>query len=257
MNTTVFNKNEMRTFPIKDEFLGDKRLNDIIYGFLQANSFFDSEQKKRYCWKADTNAAKIYKYFSEQEMKSPASERTIRTMISLFDTCGLLEAGSLNGKKVYFLKDLEKGKYIYIKTETLRFLVNTASSNVIKVYAFLKAKQQQHIDFRYAEPYRFSKAKLLEVLGYTSQNNGQTLKMIGDILDNLQNNGLIRIHKEWIHTGNDNAAEYYVLDDVNDDYKHNDSRKSKDDNGYCAVPLTFDVLKTLSKEDDEPRTFTF
>lgn len=256
MNKTVFNKNEMRTFPIKDDFLGDKRLNDIIYGFLQANSFFDAEQKKRYCWKADTNAAKIYKYFSEQETKSPASERTIRTIINLFGACELLEEGTLNGKKVYFLKDLEKGKYVYIKTETLRFLVNTASSNVIKVYAFLKAKQRQHIDFQYSEPYRFSKSKLLEVLGYTSQNNGATLKMVGDILDSLQNNGLIRVHKEWVHTGNDNAAEYYVLDDVSEDYKHNEPSKSTTDNSYCAVPLTFDALKTLSKEE-KSATFTF
>ena len=256
MNKTVFNKNEMRTFPIKDDFLGDKRLNDIIYGFLQANSFFDAEQKKRYCWKTDTNAAKIYKYFSEQETKSPASERTIRTIINLFGACELLEEGTLNGKKVYFLKDLEKGKYVYIKTETLRFLVNTASSNVIKVYAFLKAKQRQHIDFQYSEPYRFSKSKLLEVLGYTSQNNGATLKMVGDILDSLQNNGLIRVHKEWVHTGNDNAAEYYVLDDVSEDYKHNEPSKSKADNSYCAVPLTFDALKTLSKEE-KSATFVF
>lgn len=256
MNKTVFNKNEMRIFPIKDDFLGDKRLNDIIYGFLQANSFFDARQKKRYCWKADTNAAKIYKYFSEQETKSPASERTIRTIINLFGACGLLEEGTLNGKKVYFLKDLEKGKYVYIKTETLRFLVNTASSNVIKVYAFLKAKQRQHIDFQYSEPYRFSKSKLLEVLGYTSQNNGATLKMVGDILDSLQNNGLIRVHKEWVHTGNDNAAEYYALDDVSEDYKHNEPSKSKADNSYCAVPLTFDALKTLSKEE-KSATFVF
>lgn len=239
---TVFQANEMRTFPIKDDFLGDKKLNDIIYGFFQTHSYLHTDeqdkQKIRYCWKSETSAAKIIDYFKTIDTIAPVSERTIRNMIKLFAQSGILTEGTLMKKKVYLLPDLKPGEYTYIKTETLRFLVNTSTSNVIKVYSFLKKKQEQHIDLEYKEPYRFSQSKLLEIIGYNGKNNNSdNLKMIKDILTTLQNNGLIKIHKEWIKTGNDNAAEYFVLDEVNEDYIHSVQPKDKVDDTYVAVPI--------------------
>ena len=237
---TIFQANEMRTFPIKDDFLGDKKLNDIIYGFFQTHSYLytDNEQKIRYCWKTETSAAKIIEYFKTIDTTAPVSERTIRNMIKLFAQSGILTEGTLKNKKVYLLPDLKPGEYTYIKTETLRFLVNTSTSNVIKVYSFLKRKHEQHIDLKYKEPYRFSQSKLLEVIGYNGKNNNSdNLKMIKDILTSLQNNGLIKTHKEWIKTGNDNAAEYFVLDEVNEDYIHSIQPKDKINDTYVAVPI--------------------
>lgn len=31
-------ENEIRAFPIRPDFTGDKKINDIIYGYYQANS---------------------------------------------------------------------------------------------------------------------------------------------------------------------------------------------------------------------------
>lgn len=248
---TVFKANEMRTFPTKDTFLQDKKLNDIIYGFFQTHSYLhideESKEKMRYCWKSETSAAKIIAYFKTIEKESPVSERTIRNIIKLFSQCGILTEGELNKKKVYFLPDLKAGEYTFIKTETLQFLVNTSTSNVIKIYAFLKKKQEQHNDLNYTEPYRFSQAKLLEVVGYNGKNNnGDNLKMVKDILTNLQNNGLIKIHKEWVATGKDNATEYYVLDGVNEDYIHSIDKNYNSKDSYVAVPCP--------KEESKPKT---
>ena len=129
-------KNMTRDFPVKKEFLGDKKMNDIIYGFLQTNSYL-TDNKKRYCWKSEVTAGKIINYFKEQETESPVAERTIRNLLKLFISINLLEEGELEGKKVYFLPDITSD-YVVIKTDTLRFLVNTANTNVIKVYAQLK-----------------------------------------------------------------------------------------------------------------------
>jgi hypothetical protein len=229
----------MRTFPVKETFLGDKKLNDIIYGFYQTHSYLTKE-RKRYCIKSETSPARIINYFNEQEKDCPVSERTIRNMVKLFTSCGVLTEGELDKKKVYYLHDLQPGEYVYLKTDTLRFLVNTSTSNVIKVYAFLKAKQKQHIDLKYTEPYRFSKKKILEILGYCGTNNDSAhLAMVGDILDTLRNNGLVQWHQERILTTNGNATQYYVLDEVNEDYIHSTctglNQKVKT---YIAVPIS-------------------
>lgn len=129
-------KNMTRDFPMQKEFLGDKKMNDIIYGFLQTNSYLTPD-KKRYCWKSEVTAGKIIEYFKAQETESPIAERTIRNLFKLFMTINLLEEGEYENKKVYYLPDIT-ANYVIIKTETLRFLVNTANTNVIKVYAQLK-----------------------------------------------------------------------------------------------------------------------
>ena len=75
----VFKRNEVRTFPTSDQFLGNKRLNDIIYGFFQTHSYL-TENKERYCLKKETSAARVVEYFqSLPEAKDcPVSERTVR-----------------------------------------------------------------------------------------------------------------------------------------------------------------------------------
>lgn len=242
---TVFQKNEMRTFPTKEEFLEDKKLNDIIYGFFQTHSYLTPD-KKRYCWKQEVTAGKILKYFEDLEKENSDNiscgdipkERTIRDMAKLFSKCGILSEGEIDKKKVYFLPDLKGGEYVFIKTETLRFLVNTATSNVIKVYAFLKKKQKEHIDFNFKDSYRFSKAKLLEVIGYCGNgSHGDALKKVDDILNCLINNGLIKVHQEWFQTTNKNVTQYYVLDDVSEDYIKTIKSKAKEDTSVCAFPV--------------------
>lgn len=234
------NKNGVRVFPTKGEFMGNKKLNDIIYGFFQTKSFLTAD-RRRYCIKSEVTAAKVINYFKTlpDPIEAPASERTIRDMIKLFIADGLLTEGSIDKQKVYFLHELEPGKYVYIKTETLRFLTNTATSNVIKVYAFLKKKQQQHIDLGYTEPYRFSKSKLLEVIGYSTSNHSDNMKMINDILDSLINNGLIQCHREWVKTTSDATTQYFILDGVSEDYIHNLAKKVTD-NKYIVVPVEDD-----------------
>ena len=235
---TVYQKNEMRTFPTKEEFLGDKKLNDIIYGFFQTHSYLTTD-RKRYCWKQDVSAGKILSYFKEIEKSTDSmpKERTIRDMAKLFINCGILSEGEIDKKKVYYLPDLKGGEYVYIKTETLKFLVDTANSNVIKIYAFLKKKQQQHKDFNFKEPYRFSKSKLLEVIGYCGNgSHGETLEKISRILDCLINDGLIKVHQEWVKTASNNVTQYFVLDDVSDDYIKNIKSKTKEDNSSVAYP---------------------
>ena len=230
-------KNEKRDFPMKKEFLSNKKMNDIIYGFLQTNSYLTPE-KQRYCWKSDVTAGKIIKYFEEQEKESPIAERTIRDLLKLFLKAHLLEEGQIDNKKVYYLPDpCKEDGYVEIKTETLRFLVNTANSNVIKIYAQLKKMWECHIKFKYKDKYRFSAVDLLNILGYKTTTYSENYKMIEDILTCLQNNELIKVHKEGIITASGQPTKYYVLDEVKDDYKKSITTRVRIDDSVWAVPV--------------------
>ena len=236
------NSNLIRVIPMKEEFLGDKKMNDIIYGFLQTNSYLDN--RKRYCWKNEVTAGKIIDYFKEQETESPVCERTIRNLLKLFIKINLLEEGELEGKKVYFLPDSSK-PFVQIKTETLRFLVNTANTNVIKVYAYLKNKWENHVKYKFKENYRFSEAELLAAIGYKA-NCSDNYQMIRDILQCLQNNELIKIHKQYITTASGKVADYYEIDSVSEDYKQTLSSKAKKEDICIAYPVAETVIYDYS-----------
>lgn len=234
--TKKFKKNEVRQFPTYDKFLADKKLNDIIYAFFQTHSYLTSD-KQRYCLKSETNATKVVEYFSNPvtgKCDCPVSDRTIRSMIKRFIEGGILQEGTIDKKKVYILPEIAAGQFEYIKTDTLRFLVNTATSHVIKTYAFLMKKQKQHINGKFKEPYKFSKTKILEIIGYTGSNSS-SFEMVDDILDCLINNQLIAVHKEITITRNNIRTEYFVLDDVFEDYKHNNTSKAQKDESYSPV----------------------
>ena len=241
-------KNLTRDFPVKKEFLGDKKMNDIIYGFLQTNSYL-TENKQRYCWKSEVTAGKIIEYFKTQEAESPIAERTIRNLLKLFININLLKESELDGRKIYLLPDMTSD-YVVIKTDTLRFLVNTANTNVIKIYAILKKMWECHIKYQHKEKYRFSKADLLTAIGYKAITSySENFKMIEDILECLQNNELIKIHKEGIVTSSGQMTEYYQLDCVNSDYKKTLSSKAKIDESVCVYPIAETITNQRVHDD--------
>lgn len=206
-----FRKNEVRTFPTNEDFMADKKKSDLLYGFYLDHSYI-TEDKRRYCWKMKVTPKEILQYFRDKD--EVFSERKIRDTVKLFIGAGLLVEGIRDGKKIYYITDLEPGEYVFIKVPTLRYLVDTATQNVIKVYAYLKKRWEQHIDFNFKDNYCFSKKELLEVIGYSVANAGKEGKIISHILDCLVNNELIQYRKITKQ-----GVPYLELLAVNEDYK--------------------------------------
>lgn len=231
----AFEKNEARQFPTKEEFLGDKKMDDRVYGYMQANSYL-TDDKVRYCWKTDMSAKNIKAGLSEKR-KETISENTIRNNLKLMQAANLIKEETINRKKAYVLIQLISGNYVFVKTKTLKYLVDTANENVIKIYAFLKQKQELHKKGKYDEQYCFTENKLLEVLGYAS-NETRNHSMIKNILDCLVNDELIKFHRHTKEVSGGKQVMYYFLDDVYDDYKtvFKDKQK-KDDNSFMPVEV--------------------
>lgn len=250
----MFEKNEMRQFPTtEDKFIGDKKMDDRIYGYMQANSYL-TEDKTRYCWKTDMSAKNIKSGLEQEEEKAP-SENTIRNNLKLLQAANLISEGAIGKRKTYVLAQLVAGEYVFIKTKTLRYLNNISNGNVIKVYAFLKQKQEIHKKSGYEEQYSFSENSLLALLGYNiTKPENHTL--IQDILNLLVSIDLIHIHQHTKEVNGNRQVMYYFLDAVNEDYKEVIKKKPKAEDEVpipVIVPqekeITVEAVKAMSEAE--------
>lgn len=214
--------NEIRVLPLKDDFMKDKKVNDIIYGLFQSKSYLkenriDSYDNIRYVYKDDITLNSIKNYYDNNEVKLRelnVSASSLKRLVKLLKDIGYLKESIINNKEVYILPHLTNN-FISVKTETLQYLVNTANRDVIKVYCYLKAK------YNYKDNYEFTEHELLNAIGYRSLST-ENYNKIKDILVCLSNNGLIAYHIEQkeIHKSNGKKYNtfYHILDIVNDNY---------------------------------------
>ena len=85
-------------------------------------------------------------------------------------------------KKCYYCR--KESHFQLIELDTLRYLVNTSNSEVIKVYAYLLNKSQNFVN------YSFTGKELAIAIGYDYKQKN-TKNKIKDIILFLENNGLL------------------------------------------------------------------
>lgn len=132
-----------------------------------------------------------------------------------------------SGKEVYQVSKLEKGQFLIVPTDTMILLVNTGLPNILKVYWFLRYKMLQHLYEKKNNPnlpkYSFSRKSLLEEIGYIKDQ--RNYDMIDKILDTLQKKGLLEIHTECKTVKNNIKSMFFVLDNVYDSPKQEQTDK--------------------------------
>ena len=139
--------------------------------------------------------------------------KTLKETGWVYEGGQFLESGS--DQEVFSLAELFKGQYVIMSLDTMTLLVNTAIPNIIKTYSFLKFKMVQHNYLKQKKPdipkYSFSRKSLLETIGYTRKQND----MIDEILNTLQEKGLIKIHIEYKAADEGNIKNpFFILDEV-------------------------------------------
>lgn len=187
------NNIELRRIPLEGEFM-QKKINDIVYGYLQTISYKDKEDK-RFVYKDAINYSELEKKFGYDDNGKPFLSRLkITRAINVLKAYGFVEEGKvvdLYNKKVpaFFLPYDETNPFQLIPNTTLKFLVDTSNSNVIKIYAYLLNKYLWKEKTK--EKYIFSNKELILLLGMKSSTNQRDYDMINNILTSLHNNGLI------------------------------------------------------------------
>ena len=150
---------------------------------------------------------------------------------------------------VYILNQFEAGNYVFVKADTLRYLINTATPNVIKVYTYLK---RMYSIYKKNSNYKnwTTKKELLEAIGYTARQENYT--MLNDILKCLEFAGLIEYNILYYKNNTQHVIPNIVTNKVNDDVRKSAVIKNKKPSSEkIAVPLpTYTTNKSNAIEDD-------
>lgn len=217
---------------VDTNFLKNKKIDDLLYGYIRIHSKWHMGENYTYCYKNLVTFSKVTKYFREEgEQPYPyKSKTTFATHLKALEEAGwVYEDGKFpednSNQEVFSLAELFKGQYVIMSLDTMTLLVNTAVPNIIKAYSFLKFKMVQHNYLKQEKPdipkYSFSRKSLLETIGYTQNQND----MMDEILNTLQEKGLIKIHIEYKAADGRNIKNpFFILDEV---YEADQTRKEE------------------------------
>ena len=192
-------KNKQRVLPLEKKYMEDKKVDYKLYSFFQSISYL-SQYNERFVYKTDDpelgklTQENLVEIFNDRctDLNERISLSTLKRRMQLYKSLGLIEENSvidMTGKKVkcYILvQNFEV--FQYVPFDTLKYLANTASSNVITIYAYLLSKflwKQKT-----GEMYSFTLGELAEAIGIKDYNNGNT-RVVNDCLSCLLTIGLI------------------------------------------------------------------
>lgn len=237
---------------VDTNFLKNKKIDDLLYGYIRIHSKWHMGEDYTYCYKDLVTFSKVIKYFKEEGAQPyPYKSKTTFAahLKTLEETGWVYEGGQFpesgSDQEVFSLTELFKGQYVIMSLDTMTLLVNTAIPNIIKTYSFLKFKMVQHNYLKQKKPdipkYSFSRKSLLETIGYTQNKND----MMDEILNTLQEKGLIKIHIEHKAADGRNIKNpFFVLDEV---YEADQAREKK----VIEKAVYFPSQQEQSDKDEE------
>lgn len=182
-----------RRFSLDEDFMNYKS-NDILYGFMRSISTSmptpgEKEQRKEYL------LVSTYKKH-RKELKSilNMTDKGISKNLDKLIELGLVQEGTMksgnNEYACYYFPYEYDGTFKYISVDLLWYLVNTASSNVIRVYLYLLNKSTLK------EDYVFTLKEIKAALGY-AESTKTAEGMIRSCLACLKTQGIIDFIKDW------------------------------------------------------------
>ena len=200
------NKEQKRRIPLDKKFM-TKKINDILYGYLQVKSTLNTETNMRYIKKDDVNFVEI-----EEDLKYAFKRRTLANHLSNLMNYGFIGESEMTDTygepmKVYTFPYNTDSIYKLIPVETLRYLVDTANPSVISIYVYLLNKWEWK-----GSKYTFTEAELIKnCLGVTSTSNSRDYIRVNNVLTCLVNNGLIEYKNDYSKKGGTVMARKKLL----------------------------------------------
>lgn len=163
----------------KVTFLTDKKVDAELYGILMEYSYGDKELKETIIYKSSLPTQQ-----KMCEMLNIGSRNTYKKHLNY-----LIEQEYLIDKGLYYIVNKKKENiYLKIDTDTIRFLNNTVKEPVWKAYIYLGQRWNwKHQDFI------FDLEDLGKHIGKKINNHSKIYMELNDILQCLENNGLIKV----------------------------------------------------------------
>ena len=177
--------NKKRRIPLQKKFMC-KKINDILYGYLQSVATFNPNTNTLYVKKDDVNFAEL-----EEVFDGKFKRRTLVNHMSNLISYGFVKEDTMmdtygNEIKVYVLPYNKESLYKLIPLDTLKFLVDTVTTSVVVTYVYLLNKWEWK-----RGNYIFTSEELIKnCLGIKSAHT-RDYERINNVLTCLVNNGLI------------------------------------------------------------------
>ena len=194
--------NKSRRIPTTKEFLGNKQINDKVYGMLQAMSTTAKVDDKivRFVYKKKVNKSEIAENFG-------VSRQSISRYFNKLIKCGFLNEIKVKSRDNCHLADAyelpeNSDLFVPVEFETLVYLLDVTNADVIKVYTYLFNKDKcKKFSYGSNGKYEFTYKELSSVLNLSYQN--KTNQKIKNILNALTLLGLIEC--SWNHKFNEKS----------------------------------------------------
>jgi predicted transcriptional regulator len=169
-------QNNSRQIPDIEKYTADKKYNDLLYGILQQESYY--EDGKRYIDKSEIN-------FTELAEKMGVTRQTSSTKFKNLIELGLI-AEEKEPKIRYQLNYLDKTICSLVPLETLRKISDALSQNAISIYVYLLKRFIANQEKEYIVTMAQMK-KFIGIATSTTSNN----HVINNILEILEKIGLV------------------------------------------------------------------
>lgn len=202
-----------RRFCVDKPILSDKNISYEIYGKLQLDSEFKGKGESRMI---KLNSKDKKSFMTEQDI----SDSTWKRKIAALEKKGLIKKIKTNE---YELPEYGK-TFFLIPENTIKHLLTVATPDVIKVYAYLGYKNSASSAYAKGKVL-FTKAELVEVLGWSNSNRKVTHPKIDSILNFLLDSRLIQI--EAINVNGKADGQRFQLNKFELIYRENDVLKKK------------------------------
>lgn len=189
-----------RRFSLEQDFM-NYSTDDLIYGYLQCKSTFDTSNQQRYI--AAVTVAQLKKNMAAMIGKTA---RTVTNRLSKLVEKGLLKEDTKDGQSIYILTENSE-RYQLINYDILFYLLINRSAQSIRVYVYLLNKYLWKKETN--ENYIFTLSELKDALGYAETTKTADI-ILDTILKSFYREGLIK-WREIIDSKNVNGKVIPVI----------------------------------------------
>lgn len=207
---------EYRRMPVEEDWF-NKKLNDIVYGYLQCLGSQHYEGKKIIVELPKTEFNKNLTQL--KKILGVKDKRTITAAINKLKEAGYIAE---DDEKFTFPYD-ENNFYITIEKQFLKYLCDTANSNVIKIYVYLKFKSNN------IQNYHFTLKELKLMMGY-AESTKTCDEMIRNCLACLEKQKIIKTENTYVDVDSSKGeykAPNYILLEIADKLPESIEEKKK------------------------------
>lgn len=189
-----------RRFSLEQDFM-NYSTDDLIYGYLQCKSTFDTSNQQRYI--AAVTVAQLKKNMAAMIGKTA---RTVTNRLSKLVEKGLLKEDTKDGSNIYILTENSE-RYQLINYDILFYLLINRSAQSIRVYVYLLNKYLWKKETN--ENYIFTLSELKDALGYAETTKTADI-ILDTILKSFYREGLIK-WREIVDSKNVNGKVIPVI----------------------------------------------